>query len=432
MQPPELNCAQTRAEIDDYFDHELTPVERAAVAAHLDRCAECARDFEQYTALLKSVAAIPRVDPPASLRHRVLSRVDRSSAKEAKARSSQAERAARRESTMGSGALWRRAAAVAFIALPFLYIEFRVLPEVNRVRESAAETHAQAEALESQLATWVSDNRGDQIELDEAVARLEKNLRVAQEELFRNLNAEKQRLAQLESEFAIAQDRLVGLDQSVLTLSKTVGHSQQDRDRLTAVVDRLRLELKEVTFSFDESLAIWQGLERELGPESPHSETTLERLNRSFQAVRRAQSDLFEPSVTQAKHTPRKRASRDQVGKRRLSPGALSRQGSKSLELATEPLGEYRLRFTKGDPLAVDRLFQLYESGNSVEKSIAYEQLLEIFDPHLESSPPAPEVGLKAVLRSSSSELEGEELEAEVVADLKRQWQQSSDSIYEY
>lgn len=45
MSVNKLTCEQSFARLDDYLDRELTPMELAEVAQHLEVCARCAGEF---------------------------------------------------------------------------------------------------------------------------------------------------------------------------------------------------------------------------------------------------------------------------------------------------------------------------------------------------------------------------------------------------
>jgi anti-sigma factor RsiW len=66
--PPGLSCTEVDACLIDYVVAELAPAERAAVAAHLAGCPDCALASCRLRADLEGVAA---VDPPPHLRARV-------------------------------------------------------------------------------------------------------------------------------------------------------------------------------------------------------------------------------------------------------------------------------------------------------------------------------------------------------------------------
>jgi anti-sigma factor (TIGR02949 family) len=50
-----LTCEQAFARLDDYVDRELAPEELAAVEAHLEVCAACAREFALESELLNEL-----------------------------------------------------------------------------------------------------------------------------------------------------------------------------------------------------------------------------------------------------------------------------------------------------------------------------------------------------------------------------------------
>ena len=73
-----MNCDDIRALFSEHFDNELDEV-----SAHLQNCAECAGEFEEYTRLLNQVRNLPEPDLPAGF-HDALMRGVRTEARRKK------------------------------------------------------------------------------------------------------------------------------------------------------------------------------------------------------------------------------------------------------------------------------------------------------------------------------------------------------------
>jgi anti-sigma factor RsiW len=81
VQAPEggISCAQCRALLSEFTDHELTPEETAAVRRHLETCKLCAQDSAEYGNLKKAVAAWDGVSGSNAFRARVVETMIRES-----------------------------------------------------------------------------------------------------------------------------------------------------------------------------------------------------------------------------------------------------------------------------------------------------------------------------------------------------------------
>jgi anti-sigma factor (TIGR02949 family) len=67
-----LTCEQAFARLDDYVDRELAPEELAAVEAHLEVCAVCAREFALESELLNELKLkLRRIEAPPGLLRRI-------------------------------------------------------------------------------------------------------------------------------------------------------------------------------------------------------------------------------------------------------------------------------------------------------------------------------------------------------------------------
>jgi hypothetical protein len=64
------------ARLSEYLDGELGERERTACAAHLERCAECARVLAALTAVKERVAALPALAAPADLWSAIAARLE--------------------------------------------------------------------------------------------------------------------------------------------------------------------------------------------------------------------------------------------------------------------------------------------------------------------------------------------------------------------
>jgi hypothetical protein len=63
-----MTCKDVRERLDAYLADELEPGDRAAVAEHLDACAECRAEAGAWRELFERTAALPRsIDPPRDL-----------------------------------------------------------------------------------------------------------------------------------------------------------------------------------------------------------------------------------------------------------------------------------------------------------------------------------------------------------------------------
>jgi anti-sigma factor RsiW len=71
-----MSCEQFQAKLGPMLDNELSSQERNATIAHVNQCAECARDYERLQALQRRLlAARARVQMPRSLPYRVRARI---------------------------------------------------------------------------------------------------------------------------------------------------------------------------------------------------------------------------------------------------------------------------------------------------------------------------------------------------------------------
>lgn len=50
-----LGCEEVLRRLDDYLDRELAPTEMAAVSAHLETCAQCAREHRFESRVLDGI-----------------------------------------------------------------------------------------------------------------------------------------------------------------------------------------------------------------------------------------------------------------------------------------------------------------------------------------------------------------------------------------
>lgn len=67
-----LTCEQTFAQLDDYLDRELTPVELEEVEQHLHLCDECAGEFRIEQEVLDDIRRkVRRIRLPAELMARI-------------------------------------------------------------------------------------------------------------------------------------------------------------------------------------------------------------------------------------------------------------------------------------------------------------------------------------------------------------------------
>jgi len=69
-----MSCEQFQAKLGPMLDNELPSQERNATIAHVNQCAECARDYERLQALQRRLLTA-RVQMPRSLPHRVRARI---------------------------------------------------------------------------------------------------------------------------------------------------------------------------------------------------------------------------------------------------------------------------------------------------------------------------------------------------------------------
>jgi Putative zinc-finger len=66
-----MNCRQAQRCLPGYLDDAIGASNRANLRAHLNSCAECREDLNQYRALSTRLARIERVQPPANLALRI-------------------------------------------------------------------------------------------------------------------------------------------------------------------------------------------------------------------------------------------------------------------------------------------------------------------------------------------------------------------------
>ncbi len=64
-------CASVRSEFSGYLDGAISGVEMAAISGHLERCGECARDFQVWRQVQRSLGELGPQHPPARLQARL-------------------------------------------------------------------------------------------------------------------------------------------------------------------------------------------------------------------------------------------------------------------------------------------------------------------------------------------------------------------------
>jgi len=65
------SCRAIRAKFSDYLDGNVTGVAMQSIAAHLEKCRPCAKDFEEWRSMEQSLATLAPVRPPADLALRI-------------------------------------------------------------------------------------------------------------------------------------------------------------------------------------------------------------------------------------------------------------------------------------------------------------------------------------------------------------------------
>jgi mycothiol system anti-sigma-R factor len=71
-------CDETFRRLDDYLDRELSAEETRLVAEHLERCAQCAREFALEREVLDQIRTkLQRIRAPSGLLARISATLDR-------------------------------------------------------------------------------------------------------------------------------------------------------------------------------------------------------------------------------------------------------------------------------------------------------------------------------------------------------------------
>ncbi len=58
-----MSCEELSEELSAYLDGELSPRERAALKAHLERCSRCREELVSLRAVSQLVGSLPQVQP---------------------------------------------------------------------------------------------------------------------------------------------------------------------------------------------------------------------------------------------------------------------------------------------------------------------------------------------------------------------------------
>lgn len=121
-----MNCTQTIYMVQQYFDHQLTQLERAHFEEHVNGCAACRAEMEAYRNVFSVLEELDREDVPAHFDDAVIARV--TAVRRARFARSKASRL--RWVGIGSQPLTRLisyplAAIVMLIAVCFPYIMLR-------------------------------------------------------------------------------------------------------------------------------------------------------------------------------------------------------------------------------------------------------------------------------------------------------------------
>ena len=75
--PMSYTCQETFRRLDDYLDRALPPEERRLVAAHLEQCVACAREYRFEQNVIDHVrGTLGRLDVPADLARRVAAQLE--------------------------------------------------------------------------------------------------------------------------------------------------------------------------------------------------------------------------------------------------------------------------------------------------------------------------------------------------------------------
>ena len=70
-----MRCAQARRLFGAYWDDEMTQAEREWIESHFVSCAECRREYGEFSRTLELAGSLPRADAAPDLVQRVLARV---------------------------------------------------------------------------------------------------------------------------------------------------------------------------------------------------------------------------------------------------------------------------------------------------------------------------------------------------------------------
>lgn len=70
-----MNCKKTKHIIQQYFDHQLTQLERSHVEEHVKGCAACRTEMEAYRGMFSLLGELDRESVPAHFEDAVISRV---------------------------------------------------------------------------------------------------------------------------------------------------------------------------------------------------------------------------------------------------------------------------------------------------------------------------------------------------------------------
>ncbi len=72
-----MNCDRAKELFSGLHEGTLSPGLGEAVRRHLDNCAQCEADFQEFSALYSSLSALPPVEAPPSLHERIMGDVER-------------------------------------------------------------------------------------------------------------------------------------------------------------------------------------------------------------------------------------------------------------------------------------------------------------------------------------------------------------------
>jgi len=119
-----MYCGECRSAFGPHVDGELTPRDQLALRRHVDTCAECRRELEEFQRSRdRVIAALPRHRAPEQLRARIVAAI------------AEAERAPVRRPGASRGGWWRLAAAALVVAAASSLTTSTVL---RRSRDEAA------------------------------------------------------------------------------------------------------------------------------------------------------------------------------------------------------------------------------------------------------------------------------------------------------